>query len=139
MGKMLPSPVEREVRVVSISSNGHAISPFRFTDWNFEGSKTLLSEEEPSKRLCAAYGLPWGTGYLPAVAYGQNKTANILHAAEQSGRSKGGNLAAFSLHPGAIVTDLWRAMDEGAKKCGIRCATDEDIGARRGYYACGCF
>ncbi len=44
-------------------------------------------------------------------AYGQSKTANILHAVELHKRyhnEKHGNIVAVSLHPGVIETELWR-------------------------------
>ena len=89
---------------------------FRFTNWNFEAGETLPSEEEPSKDLCAAYGLPWGTGYLPAVAYGQSKTASILHAKELGRRMGAEKVIGLALHPGAIATELWRSMNQEAQK-----------------------
>ena len=115
-------------RVVNIVSNGYALSPFRFSDYNFEG-KDLPVEEQPSKEICSAYGLPWGLGYLPAVAYGQSKTASILYTTELAARLKDKSVSVICLHPGgkprdqfhmeiedqlifdvAIATDIWRQM-----------------------------
>ncbi|MCL7036116.1 hypothetical protein MKW94_015402 [Papaver nudicaule] len=49
------------------------------------------------------------SGYSSWGAYGQSKLANILHANELSRRLKEGGvpITANSLHPGAIVTNLW--------------------------------
>ncbi|RZC90097.1 hypothetical protein C5167_044727 [Papaver somniferum] len=49
-------------------------------------------------------------------AYGQSKLANILHANELSRRLKedGMEITANSLHPGAIVTNLWHNSSTGA-------------------------
>jgi len=46
------------------------------------------------------------------VAYGQSKTANILFAAELNRRmvAQGTNISAYSLHPGAIKTELGRDL-----------------------------
>ncbi|ORX88406.1 NAD(P)-binding protein [Basidiobolus meristosporus CBS 931.73] len=63
---------------------GHRISPIRFTDPGFSN----------------------GDVYNKWQAYGQSKTANILFAKELSTRYKGQGVAAFSLHPGVIETNL---------------------------------
>lgn len=88
-------------RVVNISSNGHALSPVRFSDWNFEG-KDVAEEEKPDVAALAAYGIPYAPGYSPTVAYGQSKTANILHAVELTHRFGAKGVSAFSLHPGGM-------------------------------------
>ncbi|KAJ6554937.1 hypothetical protein DFH09DRAFT_1365914 [Mycena vulgaris] len=67
-------------RVVFVSSIGHG----RVTGVNFH--------TEPA-------------GYDPMQAYGQAKSANILTAIELSKRSKG-QINAYSLHPGAIYTNI---------------------------------
>jgi len=86
-------------RIVNVASNGHVLSPVRFSDWNFEG-KTLPEDEKPIKAALDQYGLPYSTDYLPPIAYGQSKTANILHAVELASRLKVKGISAFSLHPG---------------------------------------
>ncbi|KAI3920881.1 hypothetical protein MKW98_015869 [Papaver atlanticum] len=50
------------------------------------------------------------SGYSSWGAYGQSKLANILHANELSRRLKedGVPITVNSLHPGAILTNLWR-------------------------------
>lgn len=47
-------------------------------------------------------------GYNSFVAYGNSKLANILHAMELSRRLQGTGVTAYSLHPGAVVTELAR-------------------------------
>jgi NAD(P)-dependent dehydrogenase (short-subunit alcohol dehydrogenase family) len=71
-------------RVVSVSSRGHHFSPIRWDDPMFEGD------------------------YDKWLAYGQSKTANVLFALQldELGRDRG--VRAFSLHPGAILTNLAR-------------------------------
>ncbi|EEF49083.1 short-chain dehydrogenase TIC 32, chloroplastic isoform X2 [Ricinus communis] len=53
------------------------------------------------------------SGYSSFRAYGQSKLANVLHANELTRRLKedGVNITANSLHPGAIVTNLFRHMN----------------------------
>ncbi len=41
--------------------------------------------------------------YIPWMAYGQSKTANILFALAMDERAKAEGVRAFSLHPGSIV------------------------------------
>lgn len=50
------------------------------------------------------------SGYSSLFAYGQSKLANVLHANELARRFKedGVDITANSLHPGAIVTNLFR-------------------------------
>lgn len=47
-------------------------------------------------------------GYNTFVAYGNSKLANILHAMELSRRLRGTGVTAYSLHPGAVATELAR-------------------------------
>src|SRR3546814_19875160 len=48
--------------------------------------------------------------YDPWVAYGRSKTANILFAVEFDWRHKARAIRAAAVHPGAIATDLGRAV-----------------------------
>ncbi|EPQ53758.1 NAD P-binding protein [Gloeophyllum trabeum ATCC 11539] len=87
MSKLLQS---KEPRIVNVSSGGHRFSDIRWDDIDFKD----------------------GQVYDKWRAYGQAKTANILFSlalAEKLG-SKG--LKAFSLHPGAIQTNLGRHINQ---------------------------
>ena len=44
------------------------------------------------------------------AAYGQAKTANVLHAVELDRRLAGAGVRAFGVHPGMIVTELGRHL-----------------------------
>jgi NAD(P)-dependent dehydrogenase (short-subunit alcohol dehydrogenase family) len=72
-------------RVVQLSSLAHARAGVDFDDPNF---------------LHRPYD-PW-------VAYGQSKTANALFALSLDQRGQAFGVNAYSVHPGAIVTDLGR-------------------------------
>jgi len=72
-------------RVVSVSSKAHHFSPVVFGDIDFENR-----------------------AYDPWSAYGQSKTANILHAVEITRRWAQDGIVANALHPGAIPTNLQR-------------------------------
>jgi NAD(P)-dependent dehydrogenase (short-subunit alcohol dehydrogenase family) len=76
-------------RVVAVSSRGHRRSGVDFDDPNFERRN-----------------------YEKWAAYGQSKTANALFAIEVDRRGQRDGISAFSLHPGAIITDLARHMTE---------------------------
>ena len=74
-------------RIVALSSTGHRLSPVRFDDPHFQ--------KDP---------------YDKWVAYGQAKTANSLFAvglAQQYGKE---GIAAYSVHPGGIMTPLQRHL-----------------------------
>src|SRR5512145_1320221 len=74
-------------RVVNTSSGGHRMSPVVFEDIHFE--------RRP---------------YDKWAAYGQAKTANVLHALALDRRLAGAGVRAFAVHPGMIVTELGRHL-----------------------------
>ena len=74
-------------RLVNLSSAGHRYSDVDLDDPNFEH-----------------------TPYVPFVAYGRSKTANILFAMEFDRRHKGRGVRATAIHPGGIQTELSRHM-----------------------------
>ena len=76
---------ENGARVVSVSSNAHHFSAVEFSDIDFENRD-----------------------YDPWLAYGQSKTANILHAVEITRRWGHEGILANALNPGAIPTRLQR-------------------------------
>lgn len=76
-------------RVVCVSSGGHRFSPVVFEDIHYE------------KRP-----------YDKWEAYGQAKTANVLHAVELDRRLRGRGVRSFAIHPGGIITELGRHLDE---------------------------
>ncbi|KAJ5166646.1 uncharacterized protein N7482_005427 [Penicillium canariense] len=87
MNKILKSA---SPRIVIVTSDGHRMSPIRFGDYNFDGGKT----------------------YNKWVGYGQSKTANMLMALSLANKlGVKHSLQAFSLHPGAISTNLSAHLD----------------------------
>ncbi|KAF3319777.1 short-chain dehydrogenase TIC 32 [Carex littledalei] len=78
-----------EGRIIIVSSEGH-----RLTYW--DGIRFNK--------------INYGAEYQRYLAYGQSKLANILHANELARRLKeeGTNVTANSLHPGLIMTSLFR-------------------------------
>jgi len=67
-------------RVVAVSAWAHSRAPIVFEDPNFEHRD-----------------------YIPWMAYGQSKTANILFARALDEQARTHSVRAFSLHPGSIV------------------------------------
>ncbi|MCU1344538.1 MAG: short-chain dehydrogenase, partial [Acidimicrobiia bacterium] len=76
-------------RIVNLSSSAHGISDVDLDDPNFER-----------------------TEYDPWQAYGRSKTANVLFAKELARRLGDRGLLSFGLHPGGIMTELGRHLDE---------------------------
>ncbi|KAF4630850.1 hypothetical protein G7Y89_g7286 [Cudoniella acicularis] len=107
MDKLINGGEGGGARIVNVSSNSYTFSPFRFSDYNFEGINVIESEY-PSKALCEMYGIPWGPQYVPTAAYGQSKTALMLYSLHLSKLLAAKGVTTISLHPGAIATDLWR-------------------------------
>lgn len=101
-------------RVVMVVSNGYALSPVRFSDYNFDGGDALPEDELPNKQACEGFGIPYGLGYVPPVAYGQSKTAGILYTKELARRLKAKGMTATCVNPGPVDTDLWREMPKEA-------------------------
>jgi len=77
-------------RVVTLSSSAHRRSGINFDDYNSEKS------------------------YDKFIAYGQSKTANILFAKHLNAMMVKENVKveAFAVHPGAILTNLQKHIDE---------------------------
>ena len=86
-------------RVVALSSRGHARSAFDFDDPNFE--------RRP---------------YDKWIAYGQSKTAIALFALALDARGEPDRVRAFSVHPGAVVTELMRFMPEDEIRSAVTAA-----------------
>jgi NAD(P)-dependent dehydrogenase (short-subunit alcohol dehydrogenase family) len=76
-------------RLVNLSSSGHRFSNVDLKDPNFET-----------------------TPYEPFVAYGRSKTANILFAVAFDQRHRERGVRAAAVHPGGILTELGRHMDQ---------------------------
>jgi NAD(P)-dependent dehydrogenase (short-subunit alcohol dehydrogenase family) len=76
-------------RVVTLSSAGHSRSNVDLDDYNFEV-----------------------TPYNAWIAYGRSKTANALFARELATRAGASGTLSFSVHPGGIVTELGRHLDD---------------------------
>ncbi|MBT4519227.1 MAG: SDR family NAD(P)-dependent oxidoreductase [Halieaceae bacterium] len=76
-------------RVVSLSSGGHRFGEFNFEDPNYQHRE-----------------------YEKWQAYGQSKTANVLFSVGLDDRLKEHGVRAFAVHPGVIMTELSRHMQE---------------------------
>jgi len=83
-------------RVVNVSSYGNIFSDVR-NDHTFDG----------------------GESYNPWLAYGQSKTANILHAVALNQRYHGRGLGAFAVNPGSVPTNLRRFMTPETMQAGM--------------------
>lgn len=106
--------VKNTTRVVNVSSQGHHLSPVRFSDYGFFKGMYDVPESELPTKDAPPFFLQLTNGYPCFPGYGQSKTANILHATELSRRlhKAGDHVLAFSLHPGTIVTGLPRSLGE---------------------------
>lgn len=82
------STLSFQSRVVVLSSTGHKFSSVNFKDINLDGKFEAMQ------------------------AYGQSKTANLWTANEIERRYGSEGLHAFSVHPGAVTTNLGQHMSE---------------------------
>lgn len=86
IGRLLPSLLlASPSRIVLLSSAGHGMGDIIWDDPNFAG-----------------------TEYSKMEAYGQSKTANILHAVELERRHGPRGIHAVAVHPGMVATELGR-------------------------------
>lgn len=88
-------------RVVELTSRGHRRAGVDFDDPNFERRR-----------------------YDKWVAYGQSKTANALFALALDKRGEAHRVRAFSVHPGAILTELTRSMSEEEVRASVALAKE---------------
>lgn len=101
-----------------------------------------------------AKGIDWDAVRQPTVTrtafdeYCVSKLANVLHAQELGRRLEGTGVTTYSLHPGTIASDVWRAVpfglrhlmklamkstEEGARTS-LHCATSPDVAGQTGRY-----
>ena len=78
-----------EGRIVNVSSAAHY--NIKSIDW------TVLERRTSAKR----------SGFFD---YGVTKLMNILHAKELARRLAGTSVTTYSLHPGAVASNIWRAI-----------------------------
>jgi NAD(P)-dependent dehydrogenase (short-subunit alcohol dehydrogenase family) len=118
-------------RIVNVSSVGHFQA--RGIDWE--------AVRQPTK------------GVTAMGEYGVSKLANVLHAQELARRLEGTGVTTYSLHPGAIASDIWsrrlpgplasilklfmRSTEEGAKTS-VWCATAPELAGESGKYYDDC-
>jgi NAD(P)-dependent dehydrogenase (short-subunit alcohol dehydrogenase family) len=117
-------------RIVNVSSIGH----YRAPGIDYEAIR------HPTKSFT---GLP---------EYSVSKLGNVLHAQELARQLEGDGVTTYSLHPGAIATDVWRQVPwpirplikmrmrspaEGAQTS-LYCATSPDLAGESGHYYDDC-
>ena len=91
----------RGARVVSLSSRAHSRAGVDFDDPHFE--------RRP---------------YDKWIAYGQSKTATALFAVALDARGEAHRVRAFSVHPGAVVTELMRHMSDQEIRAAVAASND---------------
>jgi len=117
-------------RIVNVSSIGH----YRAAGIDYEAVR---------KATKSLTGLP---------EYAVSKLANVLHAQELARRLEGTGVTTYSLHPGAIASDVWRRVPwpvrplikrrmrspaEGARTS-LYCATSRAVAHESGRYYDDC-
>ena len=85
-------------------------------------------------------------------AYAETKLMNVLHARELSRRLSGTSVTTYSLHPGAVATNIWRSLpqpmqwfmklfmlsNEQGAKTPLYCATAPELQSVSGRYYVRC-
>lgn len=101
-----------------------------------------------------AKGIDWDAVRKPSVTrtafdeYSVSKLANVLHAQELGRRLEGTGVTTYSLHPGAIASDVWREVPFGLRQAmklfmkspadgartSLYCATSPEVAGQTGRY-----
>ena len=117
-------------RIVNVSSVGH----YSATGIDYEAVR------KPTKTV---------TGLRE---YGVSKLANVLHAQELARRLEGTGVTTYSLHPGAIASNVWRRVpwpidavmklfmksNEDGAQTSVYCATSPEVANDSGKYYDDC-
>ena len=85
-------------RIVNVTSTGNFVSPFRFSDYNFEG-KPLAPDEQPRQNL-PKYIYQEYDGFPGVIAYSASKTANVLFSLALNNRFRSRGIRSYAVHPG---------------------------------------
>ncbi|KAA1415916.1 SDR family oxidoreductase [Nocardioides humilatus] len=101
-----------------------------------------------------APGIDWEAIRQPSVTrtafdeYSVSKLANVLHAKELGRQLEGTGVTTYSVHPGAVASDVWRevpiglrqvmklfmkSVEQGARTT-LYCATSPDVAGQTGRY-----
>ena len=91
------------VRIINVSSHGHRLSPIRFHDYNFDGH-AIPPEEQPLSTLPKHFLTSAEKKYSVWLAYGQSKTANIMHTMMLNRQLGEYGIRSYALHPGCKST-----------------------------------
>jgi retinol dehydrogenase-12 len=113
-------------RIVNVASEGH----YRAKGIDFDAVRRKTRTRTAFPEYCVS------------------KLANVLHAAELGRRLEGTGVTTYSLHPGAVATDVWRSVpwpirplitrrmlspEDGARTT-LYCATSPDVADQTGDY-----
>lgn len=133
------------------------VGPFLFT----ELLRDRIVETGPGRIVNVAStghyrapGIDWDAVRQPSVTrtafdeYCVSKLANVLHARELGRRLEGTGVTTYSLHPGAIASDVWREVPFGVRQVmklfmksteqgaqtSLYCATSPEVAGHTGRY-----
>ncbi|KAF2149203.1 oxidoreductase-like protein [Myriangium duriaei CBS 260.36] len=97
------------VRIINTTSEGHRLSPIRFSDPTFQRFPIPASESPPPS--LPSHLLPSAEQkYKTFIAYAQAKTADILHSLALTTRLDKEGVRSYAVHPGTINTSLPRNL-----------------------------
>lgn len=137
------------------------LGPFLFTNLLLDRIKQSAPARIVNVSSTAHYGaksIDWTALQQPTKSvsgfpeYGVSKLGNVLFSAELARRLAGTGVTTYSLHPGAIASDIWRkvpwplrpivllflkSVEEGARTS-LYCATSPELAAESGKYYDNC-
>lgn len=113
-----------ETRIITLTSNAFIVSPFRFSDCNFDidgTSSPLPADEKPNfETIKGTIEVTETEAYEHTVAYAQAKTACILWSVQLNKLLAAEGIKSFSINPGLVytagATPLWETLNEEQAK-----------------------
>jgi NAD(P)-dependent dehydrogenase (short-subunit alcohol dehydrogenase family) len=96
-------------RVVNITSAGYVLTPFRFSDYNFDGEKALPVDEQVYVDTASQMGFA-GTdpnvGYHPFITYAHSNVANMLFTKRLAEKYASEGITSVCAEPGGMFFRL---------------------------------
>ncbi|KAH7116226.1 retinol dehydrogenase 12, partial [Dendryphion nanum] len=156
------SSTRGSTRIVVVGSETGNLSPFRFSDYQFDG-KPVPAHERPSWDILKVFGVQETEAYNHFVAYAQSKTANVLFAVHFNKMLAAENqdIRVFTIHPGLVNSKFaaqafaeeftaeqkavfariglgrFKDVDQGAATA-VVAALDPGLGTEEGIYLTDC-
>ena len=145
------APASAEIVIAGGAVLGTSIACHLAADPAFKGRVVVVAS---TGHYRAKGGIDWDAIRKPTASvsgfpeYCVSKLANVLHAKELARRLAGTSVTTYSLHPGAVASDIWKRRlgifavllrpflitNEAGTKTQLRCETAPELASETGLY-----